>query len=181
MVKKMVNLRDESGFTLIELMLSLLLMSILFLTVWGVFASGVTFWKQAEYKVDMCDSLRISLDRMGRELMYTRKPAGATTGGVQTPSDNTKLYFINAEGSTISYYLKGYELMRKEYTIPQPLASDIQNMSFTYYNRAGKAIDSTDLDFPGAVDQVKIELTAKKYGSTISPVVLVKKVTLRSL
>lgn len=174
------SLRDERGFTFIELMIALLLMSILFLGVWGIFANGYTFWRQAEYKVDMYDSLRISLDMMGRELMYTKKPDG-TTGGVLTPSDSSNLYFINAEGETIRYYRDGYQLMRKEYTIPQPLASDIQNISFAYYDGTGTPIYPTSLGFPGTVRQVKITMTAKKYGINISPVVLVRKISLRSL
>ncbi|MFA4884611.1 MAG: prepilin-type N-terminal cleavage/methylation domain-containing protein, partial [Desulfotomaculaceae bacterium] len=73
-MRNLVSLRDERGFTLIELMLSLLLMSILFLAVWGIFTRSVTFWRQAEYKVDMYDSMRITFDRMGRELMFARQP-----------------------------------------------------------------------------------------------------------
>ncbi|TEB17570.1 hypothetical protein Psfp_00442 [Pelotomaculum sp. FP] len=179
-MKILVSLRDERGFTFIELMLALVLMSILFLGVWGIFANGYTFWRQAEYKVDMYDSLRFSLDMMGRELMYARKPDG-TTGGVVSPSDSRNLYFINAEGKTIRYYRDGYQLMRKEYNIPQPLASDIQDISFTYYNGAGAPITPTSSGFPGTVRQVKITLTAKKYGSNVNPVVLVRKISLRSL
>jgi prepilin-type N-terminal cleavage/methylation domain-containing protein len=172
--------RDEQGFTFIELMLALVLMSILFLGVWGIFYNGYTFWRQAEYKVDMYDSLRFSLDMMGRELMYAKKPDGAP-GGIMTPSDSSNLYFINAEGKTIQYYRNGYQLMRKEYTVPQPLASDIQDIHFAYYNGAGAEISPTSAGFPAKVRQVKITLTAKKYGSNVAPVVLVRKISLRSL
>lgn len=182
-MKNLLSLRDERGLTIIELMLSLLLMSILFIGVWGIFANGFTFWRQAEYKVDMYDSLRVTLDHMGRELMFTRQPVGTTvTGGVRVPSNSSNLYFINAEGNTICYYCSGYALYRKENgNIAQPLASDIQSVGFTYYNRAGTAIDPTTVDLAGSIRQVKIVLTAKKLGSTVSPAVLVQKISLRSL
>lgn len=172
--------RDERGFTLIELMLALVLMSILFLGVWGIFFNGYILWRQAEYRVDMYESLRFSLDMMGRELMYARKPDG-TKGGVVSPSDSGNLYFVNAEGKTIRYYRDGYQLMRKEYNIPQPLASDIEDISFAYYDAAGTPLTPVSSGFPGTVRQVKITLTAKKYGSNVRPVVLVRKISLRSL
>lgn len=166
-------LRGERGFTLVELMLSVLLLSILFLAVWGLFGQGFIFWKQGEHRVDMYDSLRISLDRMGRELRYT--------SGVTTSCDSDELYFVNAEGITVSYYCDdSYNLCRKEFGLSgQPLANDIQSVSFAYYNSAGSVVNvSTQA---AVVRQVKVTITAAKPGSKVGPVVLTQKISLRAL
>lgn len=182
-------LRNERGLTLIELMLSLLLMSTLFLSVWGLLGHGVAFWRQAEYKVDMYDSLRISLDRMGRELMYARQPDSAYPtsgypGGVLVNSDDRHLYF-KIDGTppkTIHYYCSANNLYRQENGFSaQPLASDIQSVNFTYYDSSGTLVIPTSIDAAKTIRQVKITLTAKKQGSTISPVVLTQKISLRAL
>lgn len=212
-MKNMAGLRDERGLTFVELMFALLLMSILFIGVWEVFTRGFIFWRQSEYKVNMNDSLRISLDRMGRELMFARQPdstyptSGGNPGGVLVNSNGSHLYFEidatptdevpNPPSKTIHYYCTPYVLYRQENSDLQPLAEDIESISFTYYDSAGAVVDPgsivwaalnmTDeqklqsIENAKAIKQVKIVLTAKKNNSTISPVVIVQKINLRSL
>jgi len=165
--------REQRGFTLVELLISVLLLSILFLAVWGLFAQGFILWKQGENKVDMYDSLRISLDRAGRELRYAQN--------ITDSSDASNLYFVNAGGTTVRYYCSAYALYRQEQgAVAQPLASDMQSVDFTYLNSSGTEV--TDLATEAAaVTQVKITITAKKQGSRVGPVVLTQKVSLRSL
>lgn len=166
-------MREERGFTLVELMLSVLLLSILFLAVWGLFGQGFILWKQGESKIDMHESLRVSLDRMTRELRYAQ--------GITASSDSGNLYFVNAEGTTVRYYCSSYALYRQEQgAVAQPVASDIQSVGFVYLNSSGAEV--TDLLTEAAsVTQVKITITAKKQGSRVDPIVLTQKVSLRSL
>lgn len=189
-------LRNERGFTLIEAMVSLLLMSVLFMGVWGIFGNSFTFWRQAEYRVDMYDSLQISFDRMGRELMYARQPDAAYPtsgypGGVLFGSNDTHLYFQidgtptknvpNPLPKRIHYYCSSNNLYRQEnYNTPQPLASNIESVVFTYYNSAGEVVNPTTVQVANSIRQVKIVLTAQKQNSTLAPVVLVQKIKLRS-
>lgn len=188
-MKILVSQRDERGFTFIELMIALLLMSILFLGVWGIFTNAYTFWRQAEYKVDIYDNMRVALDRMGRELMFARGPdstypASGYPGGVLIYSNNSHLYF-EIDGTPpkkIHYYCSSYNLYRQVNNDPaQPLASDIQSVAFTYYDSTGEEVNPTSIDEAKRIRTVKIVLTAKKQGSTLSPVVLVQKISLRSL
>jgi len=165
-------LRGERGFTLVELMLSILLLSILFTAVWGLFGQGFILWKQGEHQIDMYESLRISLDRLGRELRYARE--------IKSSSNDTNLYFVNDGGTTVRYYCSSYALYRQiPGDVPQPLASDIQSVSFAYYNSAGADVDVSVQ--AAAVKQVKIMITASKQGSKVSPVLLTQKVSLRAL
>jgi prepilin-type N-terminal cleavage/methylation domain-containing protein len=195
-MKIFAALRNERGFTLIETMVSLLLMSILFIGVWGIFGTSYTFWRQAEYRVDMYDSLQISFDRMGRELMYARQPdaaypASGYPGGVLVNSNDSHLYFQidgtpteavpNPVPKRIHYYCSSNNLYRQEnYYSPQPLASDIQGVVFTYYDGAGEVVNPTSSEQARSIRQVKILLTAQKQNSTLAPVVLVQKISLRA-
>lgn len=154
-------LKDERGFTLIEVMFSTVLLSFLFITIWGIFNHSVSFWKQSEYKVDMNDSLQISLDRMGRELMFARRPDAnypdsGYPGGVLVNSSNTDLYFEidgtptvaepNPPPKKILYYCSSNTLYRQENNYSsQPLASDIQSVVFTYYNSAGAVVSPASI------------------------------------
>ncbi|MDD4170487.1 MAG: prepilin-type N-terminal cleavage/methylation domain-containing protein [Desulfotomaculaceae bacterium] len=167
----MGHVRGERGFTLIELILSILLLNILLLVVWELFGQTVSLWKQGEHKVDMHDSLRISLDRMSRELRYTQ--------GITASSNSTNLYFKNDGGTAVRYYCSSYVLYRRvQNNVPQPLASDIESVGFTYYDSAGIVVDVASQ--AAAVRQVKIAITAAKPGSIAGPVVLVQKVSLRA-
>lgn len=169
----MGHLKDTRGFTLIELMLSILLLSILFLAAWGLLGQSFIFWKQGEHRADMYDSLRISFDRMGRELRYAK--------GITTSSNSDSLYFLSAEGITVWYYCSSYTLYRKEQgEVSQPLASDIQSVSYTYINSSGSVVSDVSTQ-ASTVRQVKITITAKKQGSKVAPVVLTQKVSLRAL
>lgn len=285
-------LGNTRGFALIELMLAVVLLSTLFLAVWEIFAYSTAFWRQAEHKVDMYDSLRFTLNHLGTELKYNpediRFPDGVLAlsssselffeidgtptrfvtnpppvrihyycssynfyrqvnyespkklveniqgviftyynsdgtqitpstgelartvrevkielisggrkvpftrqpGGVLANSSNSDLFFqINGNplvdnpkpAKKIHYYCSSNTLYRQENDFsPQPLASDIQSVDFTYYNRNGTVVNPVSTDLAKTVSQVKIVLTAKKQNSTISPVVLVQKINLRS-
>lgn len=211
-MRDQICLKDERGFTLIEILFSTVLLSFLFLTMWGIFNHSVAFWKQSENKVDMCDSLQVSLDRMGRELMFARSPdvnypTSGDPGGVLVNSSNSHLYFEidgtptddvpNPAPKKIHYFCSSNTLYRQENNYsPQPLASDIQSIGFTYYNRAGAVVSPVSIEVnlsstndqrlasienAKKIKQVKIVLTAKKQGTAVSPATLVQKVSLRSM
>lgn len=181
----MKHLPNERGFTLVELMLSILLLSILFLAAWGLFARGFVFWKQGEHRVDMYDSLRISLDRMGRELRYT--------GGISIASDSNNLSFITAEGKNVKYYCSLHQLIRGEQGLSgwgyNPVASDIESVQFVYTTSAGLVINESNIaaqkqlyptTWTANINMATITITARKEGSPVSPVVLTRKVSMRA-
>ncbi|OPX88399.1 MAG: hypothetical protein A4E53_02037 [Pelotomaculum sp. PtaB.Bin104] len=182
----MEHMQDECGFTLVELMLSILLLSILFLAAWGLFAQGFVFWKQGEHKVDMNDSLRISLDRMGRELRYTE--------GISTVSDISSLNFKTAEGKNVKYYCYSNQLIRGEQGLSgwgySPVTSDIESIEFIYTTSFGLDINESNIatqkqlyptTWTAYINLVAITITARKEGSKVDPVVLTQKVSLRAL
>jgi len=172
-VKTVRYLQGERGFTLVELMLSILLLSILFLTAWGIFGQSFIFWKQGEYNVDMYDSLRISQNRLGRELKCARK--------ITVSSNSNNLYFINSEGRIVKYYCSSDALYRQEQgAVPQPLVSDIESIGFAYVDEAGVDVNDV-LSYAESVRLVKITITAKKQGSKVRPVTLIQMIRLRAL
>ncbi len=166
-------LQGERGFTLVELMLSIMLLGILFMAAWGFFGQGHIFWKHGEHNVDMYDSLRISQNRIGREL----KCAGKIT----VSSNSNNLFFINSGGKVVKYYCSSNALYRQEQgAVPQPLVSDIESIGFAYIDGAGIEVNDVS-SCAGSVRLVKITITAKKQGSKVKPVTLVQIIRLRAL
>lgn len=173
-------LNNAQGFTLIELMLAMFLLSVLFLTVWGILGQCFIFWKRVGDKVDQYDSLRISLDRMCREIRYAQS--------LSDTSDDRICTFVNAEGNNVSYYCKDNQLLRMGKGVATPLASDIASVRFAYVTKEGLVISRSDPagqkllpNWSASVSLLTISLTAKKQDSSVDPVVLTQKIQLRAL
>jgi len=172
------HFKNERGFTLVELMLSTLLLSILSLALWDIFSQCSMFWKRAGDKVDLYDGLRISLGRMCREIRYA--------GSISTSSDVGSFTFVNADGNTVRYYCNLNELLRREKGVSSPVASDIVSVSFVYTTKAGLVIDQSNIagqkllpNWTDSVELLTISLAAKK--EDVGPFVLSQKVRLRAL
>lgn len=177
----MRRFKNENGFTLLELMLALLLLSVLSLTVWGVLGQYAVFWKRTGDKLELYDNLRIALDRMGREIRYAQS--------ISAVSDTDSVTFVNAEGNTIRYYRStNAALQRSEKGVSSPLASDIACVHFIYTIEDGLTIDASNIDtqklqpgWPKSIKTVTIFLTAEKQEQLTEPLVLMQKVQLRAL
>ncbi len=121
----------------------------------------------------MYDSLRISQNRLGRELKCARK--------ITVSSNSNNLYFINSEGRIVKYYCSSDALYRQEQgAVPQPLVSDIESIGFAYVDEAGVDVNDV-LSYAESVRLVKITITAKKQGSKVRPVTLIQMIRLRAL
>jgi len=171
---------NNKGFTLVELMLSTLLISMLCIIVWGLLGHYAMFCKQAEDKTDLYNSLRLSLNRMSRELKCA--------GSISAASDLSIITFINDRGNNVSYYCLNNQLLRRENGSAAPLASYIENICFSYAFESGLYIDQTNIDTekssPAWVDGlslVTVTLTAAKPGVYSEPVTMTQIINLRVL
>lgn len=176
----MGHFRNERGFTLVELMISTLLLSILFLMVWDIFSQCSILWRRAGDKVDLYDGLRISLGRMCREIRCAES--------ISTSSDVSSLTFVNADGYTVRYYCNLNELLRREKGVSSPVASDVESVRFIYTTNTGLVIDQTNIaeqklipNWTDSINLLTISVAARKQGIPVGPVVLNQKVRLRAL
>ncbi len=155
--------KDKRGFTLIELLVSLVIISIVSVAIFGVFSIASRSYTTQGVSADVQQSIRAAMEVMLQDIR--------TAGLDPTSSNNfsiewaeiTKLRFtsdsidaglgdFNGEledtnSERITYALQGIELNQILYETTasensQPLISDTQNLTFTYFDADGNDLGS---------------------------------------
>lgn len=117
--------RSQRGFTLIETVVSLLILGLLTTAILGLYQYSVVTWREEERTIEVQDNLRTGLDRMTRELREAK--------GLHAESNGEILKFYNSSGEVITYFLEGTNLYRKKGSdVKQPVAGHITELDFTY-------------------------------------------------
>ncbi len=105
--RKNKGLRFSAGFTLVELIISGVIILLVSVTVYSVFASGINVWKKANQAKSKGYALRLVIEKMSMELRNTFKFATIPFEG----SEDT-VYFaglVDNQVSRISYFLDDEE------------------------------------------------------------------------
>lgn len=154
----------ERGFTLVELAVAAGVVFVLTLTLAGMCRFALCAQKKSEDLIEVQDNLVIAVDRMVRELRCAREIAPA--------SNHTAVFFVDAGGSAVSYYLEGGVLKRRK-EVEDPVANWITALHFEYqpFGCADRALVPQNT-------RVKITVTGEKGKS--GPVQLTTQVKLRS-
>ena len=156
------------GFTLLELVLTLVVIGILSAVAAPVLRTGLEAYLLGRDIAEIDWQGRIAAERMTRELRAIRAPADLT---ITSASDIT---FIDLDGNTIRYCMGAVggcpgvagELMRNT----EPLASGISALVFSFLTRAAAPTGA-----PASVFYVGFSFTAtqnanaKSYSATVSP------------
>ncbi len=98
--------RKNIGLTLIEVLVVITILSVLSLSVYIVFKSGMDAWSKSEVRLDIFQNARVVLDQMSRELPGTFVGGGATFTG--TNNDPDTLEFVTNFANSI--YMIEYEI-----------------------------------------------------------------------
>lgn len=157
--------RNARSFTLVEVLISILLLSVILLGVYGVLITGNTVFMKDSTLLDMEQQTRNAIDRIVREVRQASSQNIITN---YQGSTNDYIQFFTPTAPTpngLKYYLSGTNLVRVNNTgVTQNVAS---NMSLLKFSLTGSLLT--------------IQATANKtiYGATIS-FPLVEKVRLRN-
>ncbi len=132
-------MKNDQGFTLIELVVTIVLFGILITPAFALFSSGLKSWTHGTEQIDVVQNMRFAMDRMTMEIRQ------AVDGSVQyDENEKDKISFeipkINDVGEFIEPVLVTYqhdavdqELERWEKNNPpQPVASKIVSVEFIY-------------------------------------------------
>ena len=154
-------MKNTKGYTLVELIVVLLLLSVILIGVYGTLITGNNIYIRDITLLDMEQQTRNAVDRIVREVRQASSQVITTNFNNTT---NDKIVFTIPTATGIQYYLSGTNLVR-EYpagTI-RNVASNISLLKFTLTSsllqiqvRADKVIYSTNtISFP-LVEKVRL-------------------------
>ena len=150
--------KTNSGYTLVEALISIALLSVILLGVYGVLQTGSTVTTNDEALLQTQQQARNAMDRIVREV---RQSSALTVTVIDSSSDKATFTIPTATG--IQYYLSGTNLVR-EYPSGTLLtvANSIAYLKFTLAGslltinlRADKVLFGKTVSFP-LIEQVRL-------------------------
>ncbi len=157
------RVRENQGFTLIELVVSLTIFSVISLSVYSSFAAGIKVWRRSQEFSSVYQTARVVLDSMAMELTNTVKLAGSEfQGGARTVS------FISVPRDN-----KGRELSRDSQVakVTFEVRRDPQGNGYALFRRQALSLERRgDAQLMvGSLDSVDFEYTYQNNVGGLQP------------
>jgi prepilin-type N-terminal cleavage/methylation domain-containing protein len=155
--------KDKRGFSLIELLVTLVIMSVVSLAIYSVFSVSSRTYTTQGVTADVQQSVRAAMEVMVQDIRTAGlDPTASGNFGIEL-AEATKLRFTSdsidaglgdfngvlddTNSERITYVLQGIELNQILYETTasensQPLISDMQNLTFTYFDADGNDLGS---------------------------------------
>ena len=200
--KKVSISKSKMGFTLIELMVALAIMSVISVAIYGVFTLSIRSYTTQSVAADVQQSVRAGMEIMVQDIRaagldptlsdnFGIELATATKLRFTSDSDGTLLNGVvdDTNSERITYEFQANQLNQILYEgtgsedTPQPLISDVQNLTFTYFDTDGSTLGSP---VPAAtladIRTVEISMTVQEPAGRGNPVsrTLTKRVKCRN-
>ena len=173
-------LRDERGFTLAEVAVTTTIMIIVLFALGSMFEMSLKVYSYGNNKVEAMETSRVALEKMEREIrqasaynmptdmhLFDQRTANAIrfgndlngSGAIECPNSS-------GQCEKIGYRLNGTTLERDNSSTGtnfQPVAENVQSLTFTYYNKGGAEVapggaEATDPAAPTYIDRVQVNL-----------------------
>jgi prepilin-type N-terminal cleavage/methylation domain-containing protein len=171
-------LREERGFTLTEMMVTIVIFTVILSALYSLFDMSVKVFMFGNNKAEAMANARLGLEKMEREI----RQAYAFDRGADPPDthllntmDATEIEFGNELDETnppiiecpnsngdceiINYSLDGETLMRTSGGDPQPVVEHVDNLEFTYFKANGTT----------ATNEPDVALVRIDVGITVDP------------
>jgi len=144
-------IKTQKGMTIIELMVTMAILSIIILGLVVFFSGGVRAWITGQYQLEAQRNARQAMESMVREIRH-----GETVDDSST--SNSIVFKTPFNGSPdIRYHLNtGTGILYKNTT--NPIIDDVLSLSFTYLDNTGNVIDTSDSEFSNKVSKIHIKL-----------------------
>ncbi len=153
--------RRARGFSLIEMIVSIVLLGILLAAAAPIFSTSLQSYVESRSRIDTLSKARFATERIARELREVRNAGGTYSFATMLPN---AVSFTNASGTTVTITAAPPDVMLA-YSVPNVssiLTDELgaaTDLSFTYYDSSG---------IPGAtaatVAEVQVSLTLTKDG-----------------
>jgi type II secretory pathway component PulJ len=144
--------RDESGFTLPKLLVTMLMMLTVFFALHSIFDMGIRVFSFGNDKTEATENARLGLERMERELRaaypYDKAAGNTTIIASGTPNEVTFGNDLNGDRVVNSDEVITYRrsvgdptiLQRENNGQTQPLAGFVRGLTFEYVDPSGNAV-----------------------------------------
>ncbi len=166
-------IKTQKGMTLIELMVTMAILSVIILGLVVFFSGGVRAWITGQYQLEAQRNARQAMESMVREIRH-----GET---VEVSSTSTSIVFKTPfNGSPdIRYHLNtGTGILYKNTT--NPIIDDVLSLSFTYLDNTDNVIDTSDSEFSNKVSKIHIKLQVDVDGDSNPDITLNSDIDLRN-
>ena len=178
-------LREERGFTLAEVAVTVTIMIIVLFALHSMFEMSLKVYSYGHNKVEATEISRVALEKMEREIRQATPYNQPSDMHLFDQHLATEIRFgndLNGSGAIecpnssgqcekIGYRLNGTTLGRDSTSTGatntlgnlRPVAEDVQNLTFTYYNKSGVAVppavpEATDPAAPTYIDRVQVSV-----------------------
>jgi prepilin-type N-terminal cleavage/methylation domain-containing protein len=148
---KQTTRKNSAGFTLIEIIVTMIVLSIITVICSRILGAGLTSYVAAQNISDADWQMRIALESMTREIRNIRSDSDITAATATT------LSFTDNFNSAISYTYSGNTILQNS----QILADGVTAFAFTYYTNA--AVVTTTAS---AVSAVQLNVTFAKNNTS---------------
>jgi len=145
-INSILRKSNKNGFSLIELMVVVVILSLIVLGLVTFFTGGARSWIAGQSQLEAQRNARQAMDIMVREIREANK--------IYSTSRSNEIYFHTPFNGDISFSLLGRDLKR----INNIMISNVQGLVFTYLDNSGSTVDPTDSDKESKVSKVHINL-----------------------
>jgi prepilin-type N-terminal cleavage/methylation domain-containing protein len=147
-------MRSDKGFTLIELVITIVIIGIIAYVAAQALSSGTRAFFSVDFRKEALDQSRISMERMMREIRMLRDSSSVVA------SSSTQFSFTDVNGVAVDFNWVNPNITRNGNT----LAENISELSFGYLRSDG----TVDAAFSAAnTKRIRISMVATVYGENV--------------
>jgi len=166
-------IKTQKGMTLIELMVTMAILSVIILGLVVFFSGGVRAWITGQYQLEAQRNARQAMESMVREIRH---------GEIIKKDDSTSISIVfntPFNGSPeINYHLDtGTGIL---YRNTNPIIDDVLSLSFTYLDSNDNVIPNSDSEFSNKVSKIHIKLQVDVDGDSNPDITLNSDIDLRN-
>lgn len=144
-------IKTQKGMTLIELMVTMAILSVIILGLVVFFSGGVRAWITGQYQLEAQRNARQAMESMVREIRH-----GKIVENTSTPTSIVFKTPFNGSPD-IRYHLNtGTGILYRNTT--NPIIDDVLSLSFAYLDNTDNVVDFSDDDFSNKVSKIHIKL-----------------------